>query len=746
MPMPEKRVFLKAKRKITPSQPNTSLPENTSAQVQNNGDFKALPQEATDSLNNLSELSQVDEDGKAHFQLAELYQCAIAISTHSEQKFVLLKGAVHSYTIAAGQNYVEAATHLRSVQVQLALCYETGDGVDIDLKEAARLYTLAADQGDETAKQAVIRLSQSFEAEQKSSVMNSCDDMPPKVSEKRIKKKTLLVQQKRKTQQKASSKTTPLLTWVPEIAQTSQDFIRRHLLSAQKHVIIPKKAVKKDTRLARQEQKVTQEEAVPLALITYQKMPHTIEWYQKIRWAILYLYYAVTNWSLLRDVQKNVTTEHKAIDKTHPARRERKVSQTSMRLLTSISSDAEYEKIPDKTTYYKKIRLIILFFYYVAASHKNAEAQYYLGKCHEKGIGVEKNIQKAMRWYKRAAKQGNTKAQHRILWLWKEMSQQGDNHALYNLNKVMRRLQQEASFGNPSAQYNLGLCFEMGGGVSCNYQTALNWYKGAAAQGHEEAIQRMINLLKFQARSEQNAAASFELGQHYEYDEVDKNLSEALYWYQLAARQSNINKSKQTNLDAQYRIGACHEKNKNIQQAISSYEFLAIQGDKRGAQHFIRLLTLQANEKRDAEAQYQLGGCYEGGHWVARNYQAALHLFDLAAKQGHVKAKENFTCLSAKVRKSQQVRSVPHQPLPQPPFIPPRAEVKNLYNAFSPKPSIPKRSALPPRAFGAADAKASYSDYNPKVRNLFTHFSQKATQGETRKMDDKKTKNGLYNS
>jgi len=41
----------------------------------------------------------------------------------------------------------------------------------------------------------------------------------------------------------------------------------------------------------------------------------------------------------------------------------------------------------------------------------DAEAQYNVGICYGKGIGVDKNEQKAFDWYLKAAKQGNTRAQ-----------------------------------------------------------------------------------------------------------------------------------------------------------------------------------------------------------------------------------------------------------------------------------------------------------------------------------------------
>lgn len=46
-----------------------------------------------------------------------------------------------------------------------------------------------------------------------------------------------------------------------------------------------------------------------------------------------------------------------------------------------------------------------------AAEAGDANAQYYLGECYEKGIDVKKNRQKAKEWYRKAAAQGIKEAE-----------------------------------------------------------------------------------------------------------------------------------------------------------------------------------------------------------------------------------------------------------------------------------------------------------------------------------------------
>ena len=83
-----------------------------------------------------------------------------------------------------------------------------------------------------------------------------------------------------------------------------------------------------------------------------------------------------------------------------------------------------------------------------ASSKGLVEASHYLGYCHFKGLGTEKNIDKAIEYYKRSAEQG------------------------YD-----------------SSQFSLGQIYE-----TQNMDEAMKWYQLAAAQGHSKAKQRLEQL------------------------------------------------------------------------------------------------------------------------------------------------------------------------------------------------------------------------------------------------------------
>jgi len=85
-----------------------------------------------------------------------------------------------------------------------------------------------------------------------------------------------------------------------------------------------------------------------------------------------------------------------------------------------------------------------------------------------------------------------------------------------------------AQQGDAEAQYNLGLCYLTGNGVSQDYVEAIQWITKAAEQGY--------------------ASAEFMLGLHYANgDGVRKSAAEAAKWYTKAAEQGDV--------DAQFSLG-----------------------------------------------------------------------------------------------------------------------------------------------------------------------------------------------
>lgn len=91
----------------------------------------------------------------------------------------------------------------------------------------------------------------------------------------------------------------------------------------------------------------------------------------------------------------------------------------------------------------------------ILAEQGDINAQYEVALMFAKGLGVKKNTNKAIKWYKEAAKQGH-----------------------------------------PEASFNLGIIYYKGKGVLQDKTKALKWFKKSAAQGHDKS---QINLGHFYA-------------------------------------------------------------------------------------------------------------------------------------------------------------------------------------------------------------------------------------------------------
>ena len=156
-----------------------------------------------------------------------------------------------------------------------------------------------------------------------------------------------------------------------------------------------------------------------------------------------------------------------------------------------------------------------------------------------------------------------------------------------------------AELGSSDAQYNLGLCYAKGRGVSKDYAEAVKWYRKAAEQG--------------------NASAQYDLGVCYANGRgMNKDMKEAVKWYRKAAEQGYA--------EAQCKLGLCYANgrgmNKDMKKAVKWYRKAAAQGY--------------------APAQYNLGVCYANGRGMNKDMKEAVKWYRKAAEQGYAPAQEKL--------------------------------------------------------------------------------------------------------
>ncbi len=153
----------------------------------------------------------------------------------------------------------------------------------------------------------------------------------------------------------------------------------------------------------------------------------------------------------------------------------------------------------------------------VKAKQGDAEAQYVLGHMCEFGVGVEKNFERALRWYQEAAANDHGKAQNRLGELYAAQEQQGEAQ---EQEQALSWIQSAAENNQRDAQFKLGNYYLEGQHFDKNEQKALEWFKRAAESGHIQAQVKVGFMLKEGQGTKQNYEA-------------------ALLWFEKAAQQGN---------------------------------------------------------------------------------------------------------------------------------------------------------------------------------------------------------------
>lgn len=252
-----------------------------------------------------------------------------------------------------------------------------------------------------------------------------------------------------------------------------------------------------------------------------------------------------------------------------------------------------------------------------AANQNNAFAINSLGLCYEYGMGVKKNRFKAFKLYKLSAQKGNCiaitnlavcyeegevvkKDMKEAIRLYQLAANQKDglakaylgncyemgNGVKQNLAEAISLYQSAANQGNSYARWRLAICYYQGKGVPMNSSTALQLLELAAKQGHEDALNDLAVLhelgimekdfqkaknLYILAASKGSVLAQLNLGRWYVSGKDGKVEEEkAKLCFELAATQGNA--------EGQYKVGLCHEKKRNFQQAYKFYNLSAFQG------------------------------------------------------------------------------------------------------------------------------------------------------------------------
>lgn len=233
-----------------------------------------------------------------------------------------------------------------------------------------------------------------------------------------------------------------------------------------------------------------------------------------------------------------------------------------------------------------------IVWYEKAAEAGDRGAQNNLGERYKDGEGVAKDYEKSFYWLSKAAGQNIPRAQNLL----------GDSYydglgVKKNREEAVNWYRKAAEQGDWKGQLNLGEVFRLGEGVSKDYQEALKWLQKAAEQGSTAAMGQMGYIYQhggfgviqdfskaitlYETAAQKGEAFSMnQLGWLYENGVGKKrSITEALKWYRKGA-ENNGNKAAKENLarlEQQYRAAFNKASSlTEIEQFISAYEGIDI--------------------------------------------------------------------------------------------------------------------------------------------------------------------------
>jgi len=204
-----------------------------------------------------------------------------------------------------------------------------------------------------------------------------------------------------------------------------------------------------------------------------------------------------------------------------------------------------------------------LFYYEKAAELGHPESQLYIANKYKSGNGVKQNNDKYIYWLKKSAENNYSKAQA----ILGEAYRDGAYGLKQDYETALALFEKSAAQDDRFGQFYLGVVYEKGRGVKKDIELAIHWYKKAANQDSAEAL---INLGFIYCYGAEN---------------VSINTTKALKYY------------------------------------------------------------LKGAELGHPEAQFQLGLMYDNGLGVEPNYDKAYELYKKAADQGHGGALNNINYL-----------------------------------------------------------------------------------------------------
>ena|GEM_PF-952197 len=237
----------------------------------------------------------------------------------------------------------------------------------------------------------------------------------------------------------------------------------------------------------------------------------------------------------------------------------------------------------DNKEYIKAIKL-----FQQVANLGYPKAQYKIGEMYSSGDGITEDRTEALKWYRKAAIQGDAKSQCALGDMLSDLGQKGEP----DFKEAFKWYQKAANQGNAEAQTSIGFMYAVGHGVKKNRKESFKWYLKAANQGNLQG--QIMTAYNF-----------------YEGDGTKRNYTEAFKWYFMAANQGDS--------DAQYELGKMF------------YNGVGVGGNYFKSYRWY----LKAAQNGHDDAQYELGKMHYNGVGVGKNHSTSYAWYLKAAQNGH---------------------------------------------------------------------------------------------------------------
>jgi TPR repeat protein len=197
----------------------------------------------------------------------------------------------------------------------------------------------------------------------------------------------------------------------------------------------------------------------------------------------------------------------------------------------------------------------------LAADQGHAESQYILSTMYDAGQGIQKDDNLAASWERKAADLGHTYAQANLSFRY---------YIAGNFDEAFVWCERAAHSNLAWAQYNLGLMYRKGEGVTQSNAEAAHWYRLAATQDFPEAQQKLADL-------------------YYLGEGVSLNYKQAAEWYRKAANHGNA--------EAQFQLGHLYALGQGIEHDYTQSRYWTREAALQGHEQALR--ELKRREYRD---------------------------------------------------------------------------------------------------------------------------------------------------